>query len=60
MDAAAVARTADHRGDTALKVFRLPRRKDSGGAGAETPTVPFPYQKAKGGICPEFGWHHEA
>ncbi len=32
-----------------LKVTRLTRRKDSGGAGAETPTVPFPYQKAKGG-----------
>ena len=35
-----------------LKASRLPRRKDSGGAGAETPTVSFPYQKAKGGIIP--------
>ncbi len=43
-----------------LKASRLPRRKDSGGAGAEASTVPFPYQKAKGAVCPEFGWHHEA
>ena len=53
----------DHRlteRDFPLKESCLYRRKDSGGAGAETPTVPFPYQKAKGGICPEFGWHHEA
>lgn len=35
-----------------LKASRLPRRKDSGGAGTETSTVPFPYQKAKGGIIP--------
>ena len=45
----------DHRPterDIPLKVSRLHRKKDSGGAGAETPTVPFPYQKAKGGIMP--------
>ena len=35
-----------------LKASRLPRRKDSGGAGTETSTVPFPYQKAKGGSLP--------
>ena len=35
-----------------LKASRLPRRKDSGGAGTETSTVPFPYQTAKGGIIP--------
>ena len=35
-----------------LKASRLPRRKDSGGAGAETSTVPFPYQTAKGGSLP--------
>ena len=29
-----------------LKGPRLTRRKDSGGAGTETSTVPFPYQKA--------------
>ena len=35
--------------------------KDSGGAGAETPTAPSPYQEAKGGPSDlEFGWHHEA
>ena len=28
------------------------RKKDSGGAGAETPTAPSPYQEAKGGILP--------
>ena len=32
-----------------LKASRLPRRKDSGGAGTETSTVAFTYQKAKGG-----------
>ena len=35
-----------------LKASRLPRKKDSGGAGTETSTVPFPYQKAKGGSLP--------
>ena len=35
-----------------LKASRLPRRKDSGGAGTEMSTVPFPYQKAKGGSLP--------
>ena len=35
-----------------LKASRLPWRKDSGGAGTETSTVPFPYQKAKGGSLP--------
>ena len=35
-----------------LEASRLHRRKDSGGAGAETPTVSFPYQKAKGGSLP--------
>ena len=39
-----------------LKASRLPRRKDSGGAGTETSTVPFPYQKAKGGsTAPNLG-----
>ena len=41
--------------DLPLKGSRLYRRKDSGGAGAETPTVPFPYQKAKGGYAPNLG-----
>ena len=35
-----------------LKASRLPRRKDSSGAGTETSTVPFPYQKAKGDSLP--------
>ena len=44
-----------------LKASRLPRRKDSGGAGTETSTAPSPYQEAKGGPPGlEFGWHHEA
>jgi len=45
----------------ALKAPRSARTKDSGGAGAETPTAPSPYQEAKGdrfGL--ELGWHHEA
>ena len=48
------------RGARPLKGPRLTRRKDSGGAGAETPTAPSPYQEAKGGASLEFGWHHEA
>lgn len=45
----------------ALKAPRSAQTKDSGGAGAETPTAPSPYQEAKGGPPGlELGWHHEA
>ena len=38
---------APQRGTPWLKGSRPARRKDSGGAGAETPTAPSPYQEAK-------------
>ena len=35
-----------------LKASRLPRRKDSGGAGTETSTVPFPVPGGQRGSLP--------
>ena len=44
-----------------LKGPRGDRRKDSGGAEAETPAASSPrHRRPKGALRPEFGWHHEA
>lgn len=48
----------------AESVFGLFQGKDSGGAGAETPTAGLPVsgdKKERELFCPlKFGWHHEA